>query len=194
MHFFCYIWPMAITNRENIAYQGKVIEVVEETKEVGGKIVSFEFARRSPGVRIIIPTKDGKIILTRESRREIDGEDIRLPGGKVFDTLEEYNAFLKSGGDIAKAAEAAAIKEALEEVGVTVDDLDLFAISKCGTSVEWDLYYFVVKTYAVGQQHLEPEENITVVSTDIEDVQAMCLDGRIHEDRSALMLLRYLKS
>jgi 8-oxo-dGTP pyrophosphatase MutT (NUDIX family) len=43
-------------------------------------------------VRLIITDGD-KILLTKEFRRELNQEDYRLPGGKVFDTLKEYNAY-----------------------------------------------------------------------------------------------------
>lgn len=178
---------------EKIAYQGRIIEVVEQPMKAGEKTLTFEFARRAPGTRLIIPTVDGKLSLTKEYRPEIQDYDYRLPGGKVFDTLKEYNAFRKTGKDIKAEAERAALKEAREEVGVIAEKAELFAISKCGATVEWDLYYFIVSEYTeADEQALEEGEHIVVVPTKIEDARAMCLDGRIQEERSALMLLRYL--
>ena len=176
---------------EKITYQGRIIEVVEQPMKVGEKKITFEFARRSPGVRIIIPTTDGKILLTKEYRPELRGYDHRLPGGKVIDTLAEYNSFLKTDPDIKAKAQEAAMREASEEVGIIASDMELFSISRCGLTVEWDLYYFVVKAYEQGVQHLESGEDITVVAVSISDAKDMCLDGRISEERSALTLLRY---
>ncbi|OGG53353.1 hypothetical protein A2851_00030 [Candidatus Kaiserbacteria bacterium RIFCSPHIGHO2_01_FULL_53_29] len=178
---------------EKVTYQGKIIEVVEQPMRVGEKTINFEFARRAPGTRLIIPTHDGKIILTKEYRPEIKDYDFRLPGGKVFDTLKEYNSFLKTNGDIKAKAHEAAVKEAREEVGIVAGDAELFGISKCGTTVEWDLYYFVVRSYTEETgQDLEAGEDIAVVPTTLANAKEMCLDGRIQEERSALMLLRYL--
>jgi len=177
---------------EKITYQGRIIEVVEQPMKIGDKDTVFEFARRSPGVRLIIPTTDGNILLTKEYRPELKAYDYRLPGGKVIDTLKEYNEFLKSGADIRSKAREAAEREAQEEVGVVVDEAELFAISRCGLTIEWDLYYFVVTAYEKSTQDLEEGEDITVVPTAIPEVKAMCLDGRIAEERSALILLRYL--
>lgn len=159
---------------------------------IGDKTRVFEFARRSPGVRIIIPTNDGKILLTKEYRPELKDYDHRLPGGKVIDTLEEYNSFLETGADIKEKAREAAQREAEEEAGITPKTLELFAISRCGLTVEWDLYYFVVKSYEQSEQRLEDFEKITVVPTAIAEAKEMCMDGRINEERSALILLRYL--
>jgi 8-oxo-dGTP pyrophosphatase MutT (NUDIX family) len=177
---------------EKITYQGKLIEVVEQQVAIGDKKILREFARRAPGTRLIIPTEDGKILLTKEYRFELQGYDIRLPGGKMLDTLKEYNVFLENGGDLVERAREAAIKEAREEVGIVVKDIEFFGISKCGTSVEWDLYYFVVKEYEYGKTALELGEDIASLPTELKEVKNMCLDGRIQEDRSALMLLRYL--
>ncbi|MFZ2556039.1 MAG: NUDIX domain-containing protein [Minisyncoccia bacterium] len=179
---------------EKIAFQGKMIEVVEQPMRIGEKRVTFEFARRAPGTRIIIPLHDGNILLTKEYRPSLKSYDFRVPGGKVFDSLYEYNTFLKSGIDITEATMQGAIKEAKEEAGISIEKMELFAISKAGASVEWDLYYFVVTAYTEGAQAPEEHEDISLAPTPREEVKAMCLDGRIQEDRSALMLLRYLQS
>lgn len=57
--------------------------------KLGDKKTLFEKARRAPGVRLII-VKEDKILLTREYRDEIKSFDYRLPGGKVFDKLSDY--------------------------------------------------------------------------------------------------------
>ncbi len=177
---------------ERIAYQGKMIEVVEQPMRDGQKSVTFERARRSPGTRIIIPRED-RILLSREFRTELGTYDVRLPGGKVFDKLEEFNAFLESGADMQAAAEHAIRKEALEEVGVQVDSLALFGVSKLGATVEWDLYYFVATAFSeVDRVDSGEGEDIERVLFPIEECKTMCLNGQISEERSALMLLRYL--
>jgi len=58
------------------------------------KTWTLEFARRSPGTRLIIEKGD-KIILSREFRHELGSYDYRLPGGKVYDSLDEYNKALQ---------------------------------------------------------------------------------------------------
>src|SRR3989338_7374991 len=105
---------------EKILYQGKIVEVVELYRRIGTACVTMEIARRAPGVRVIIKTKDGKFILNKEKRHELAGEeDLRLPGGKVFDTLNEYHEFLETYPGkqkfLAKAKESA-IRESKEEV------------------------------------------------------------------------------
>ncbi len=71
--------------------------VAEQSTQPDGRV--FERVLRAPGSRIII-VKDGKMLFTREKRGELGGKvDYRLPGGKVFDTNEVFQAYLESGKD-----------------------------------------------------------------------------------------------
>ncbi len=176
---------------EKITHRGAIIEVVQQEVEVGGKVKTFEFARRSPGTRLIIE-KGGQILLTKEFRRELGSYDYRLPGGKVYDTLDEYNDALQNGVDIEGEAEKAAMREAREEVGVQAQGLTLVHKSVLGATVVWDLYYFVVTDFTQTQQELEDGEDITFAFYDREEVRRMCLGGEVSEERSALVLLRHL--
>lgn len=176
---------------ERITHQGSIIEVVQKEVEQNGKAKVFEFARRSPGTRLII-SKDGKMLLTKEFRHELDGYDYRLPGGKVYDTLDEYNSALVSGADIAEAAKRAALKEAKEEVGVEASTAIFLHKSVCGATVVWDLFYFVITEFTQTAQELEDGEDITAEWYTPEQVRSMCMSGEVSEERSALVLLRYL--
>jgi len=178
---------------EKIIYQGKIIEVVEKEISRNGKNQTFESARRSPGVRLII-LKDDKILLSKEFRYELNGYDLRLPGGKVYDLLNEYNEAIRNNVDINKIAEKAAIKEASEETGIVVEDISFFHKSVCGATINWDLFYFIVNNFKDGSQNLEEGEDITFDYFTIKDVKEMCLNGLIQEERSALVLLRYINS
>jgi ADP-ribose pyrophosphatase YjhB (NUDIX family) len=177
---------------EEITYQGNLIEILHKEVDLGKVKRVFELARRSPGARLIIPKGDS-ILITREYRHETNGYDYRIPGGKVYDSLAEYKAALSEGADIGEAAEAAAVKEAREEAGIEVTDLSFFHKSVCGATIVWDLFYFVVNEFReTDEQHLEHGEDITYEFINKEKVQQMCLNGSISEERSALVLLRYL--
>lgn len=122
------IKPKPKIESEQIVYQSKIVEVVQQKVKLGGEKKIFEFARRSPGTRLIIVTPENKLLLSKEYRSELDGYDYRLPGGKVFDTLSEYNEFLVSGKDVIEKAKIAAAKEGLEETGIEIEDMNLFGI------------------------------------------------------------------
>lgn len=134
---------------EEIVFQGKIVEVVRQSMKIGEKSVVFESARRSPGTRLIIVDKVlKKMIITKEYRTELDDYDYRLPGGKVFDSLVEYNQFLESGADVIKPAVERAKIEAREETGIIAENVDHIHTSINGATVTWDLFYFVIDEWS----------------------------------------------
>ncbi|MEO7617978.1 MAG: hypothetical protein ABIS59_04020 [Candidatus Saccharibacteria bacterium] len=178
--------------KEVVAFQGKIVEVVQMPQE-DGRI--FEYARRSPGVRLIVPSHDGlKLLLTKEFRRENGGYDYRLPGGKVFDKLTEYNDFLASGKNIIEPATKRAIAEGAEETGLEIKELKHFVTAVNGTTMVWDLIYFVVNEWAelTSGQALEAGEDIEVGWYELDEVRRMLAKGEIQEYRSAGVLTQWL--
>lgn len=179
---------------ETIKYKGKLFEVISEQVEIEGRVMHFEKVRRSPGVRLIIGDNHGNIMLTREFRRELNKFDYRLPGGKVFDSLDEFNSFKSQGGDLMLKAKEAAIKEAKEETGFTPTALTYYSTSQLGATVEWDLHYFTgtVDRSEGRAQELELGENIEVAWFSEEQVKKMILDATtFSEERSVAALVRF---
>ncbi len=172
---------------EEIKYSGKIIEVVQFKN--GDRV--FEKARRSPGVRALIVSGE-RILLSKEYRTEIGGFDFRLPGGKVFDRLEEYKQHISE--DLISYAKEAVKKEVREEVGLLVNDPKLLKVSKAGATVEWDLYYFLISDFEVNKkgQELEDGEDISFSWYTLKEVEGICTSGRMQEDRSVGVVLSYL--
>lgn len=182
-------------SKEEIRYKGRLFEVVTEPVEIEGKTFEFEKVRRSPGVRLIIGDGQGNILLTREFRRELSKFDYRLPGGKVFDSLDEFNEFRRGKGDIIEKAKQAALKEAKEETGFVPDALEHHSTSQLGATVEWDLHYFVasVDRSQQGVQELETGENIEVAWFREEEIKKLILEpDKFSEERSVATLMRFL--
>jgi ADP-ribose pyrophosphatase len=175
---------------EEIVYQGKIVEVVRRDMDVEGEIIPFEYARRAPGTRLIIED-EGEILLTNEYRHELKGRDYRLPGGKVFDSLDEYNKF-ETGQEIIPKVTEAAKREAREEAGIDPKIVEHYKKSHSGATVIWNLHYFIVKDFERKEQELEKGEDIQTEWVPAEKVKQMCLEGEIQEDRTAATLLQYL--
>jgi len=181
------------TSTQNIMYAGKMFQIVHQEMSDGQDTKTFEMARRAPGTRIIF-VRNQKILLTREFRYELDRYDYRLPGGKVFDRLGDYQAALDKGTDMVVEAKTAACREAIEEVGMAVQDMEIIGISTCGATVQWDLYFFVARNFAdQGTVHHESGEDLTHDWYEFNTVKDMCLDGRVNEERSAIQILKFIK-
>lgn len=184
----CHNTTMSERINEEIVFRGRIGEVVHTTQP-DGRI--FERYRRAPGTRLVIVTPDKRIIMSREHRQEIGGVDLRLPGGKVCDTLGEYHDLLASGTDMVVAATQAATKEGSEEVGVTVNNLYLLTKANAGTTVEWDLYYFITHDYKENAdgQNLGQGEQIERVELSPFEVREAISKGEIQEWRTVGVLL-----
>ncbi len=178
------------------SHSGNIVQVVIEKvtmKKDDQEITRvFEQARRSPGTRLIV-VSDDKVLLTKEFRREVNSYDYRLPGGKVFDTLDEYLKFLKSDQDLLPKVIEAGKKEAKEEIGINAYKIELFHKSIAGATIEWDLYYLVINEFtSLSGQSLELGEDIGLMWVSFPEAKEICLSGEMSEDRSAAVLLRYL--
>lgn len=181
--------------KEKIAYEGKTFEIIEKQIKAKKRLFKFEVARRSPGVRLIIIRKN-KILLTKEFRPELNSFDYRLPGGKVFDTLKEYKQLINKKQNPLDAAKKAAKKECTEETGLIPKNVKLFQLSKAGLTVEWDLFYFIIENFSgnIKNQKLEDDEIIYPEWKTFKQAKEFCLNGKIQEDRSVGVLLKFLSS
>lgn len=184
----------SVDQPERLLASGKIFELVQQ-EQSDGRV--FEVARRAPGVRLIIADEaEKKVLLTREFRRELNAWDYRLPGGKVFDTLEEYQAFRQTGQDMLIPAMQKAKEEGLEEAGIVVDDVKLFKKSTLGATVEWDLYIFEVTAWRSSSEGQKLEAGESIESDhwfSYGEAGQMILSGEMQEERVALGLLQWLK-
>ena len=176
-------------NEWTATYRGKLFEILQNEK-------GWEKASRAPGVRVILDDQvAGKILLTREFRAELNGYDFRLPGGKVFDSLTEYDDFRKTGADILQPATAKVIDEVREETGYDIINPMLINKSTLGATVDWDLYVFAATEFTRrddGQQLEDGEHIETDLWFSYDEVRQMIMVGAMQEERIALVLLRYV--
>lgn len=177
-------------------FSWKIVKIVHQDMKKWEKEITYERAERAPWVRLILIDSKGNICLTKEHRTELNGWawwfDYRLPGGKVFDTLEQYNQHKQDWSDIIDFAIKAAHIEAKEEVGATGSSVQHVHTSGCGATMWRDLYYFEMKDFTLWEQELDWMEHIEVLRYSEEEAKKLCLNGSMHEDRSVAVLLRYL--
>ncbi|MBI5138231.1 MAG: NUDIX domain-containing protein [Candidatus Vogelbacteria bacterium] len=177
-------------NPWEIVYRG-VLFCIEKHK-----IKDYERAIRPPGARMILRNSEGKLLITKEHRNEISGIDYRVPGGKVFNYLEEYLEVRGNNEALIEAAKIAGQKEALEEAGVQkIENLEIIKKSTAGATVEWDLYFIRGNIKEMGAQELkddEAEQGIEIgFYTDTEVLQ-LIKEGKINEGRLIAVLMQEL--
>ncbi|MCH5167002.1 MAG: NUDIX hydrolase [Erysipelotrichales bacterium] len=184
---------------EKSVYSNGLFEFLETEEEFvvdnQTKTIKRTMVRRSPGIRALIVDKENnKVLLSKEFRYELNEWDYRLPGGKVFDNLEDYKEAINNN-DVIKYVEKTVPKEVMEEVGIIVKNQNLIKVSKDGASVIWDLYYYEITDYEISNDGPHLEENELVdgyVWKSFDEVIDLCINSSIHEDRSVGVLLTYI--
>lgn len=159
------------------------------------KNIKRKMVRRPPGIRALIIDKvKNKILLSKEFRYELNDWDYRLPGGKVFDSLEDYKKSIFND-DVLEHVEKTVPKEVLEEVGLIISNPKLIKISHDGAGVIWDLYYYEITDYEINKTGAQLEENEIIegfVWKSFDEVIQLCINQEIHEDRTVAVLLSYI--
>ena len=158
------------------------------------KQVKRNMVRRPPGIRALIVNEKDQILLSKEFRYELKEWDYRLPGGKVFDSLEDYKLAIKHNNIMENVLKTVP-KEVMEEVGLIVSNPELIKVSHDGAGVVWDLYYFLVKDYKISHEGPQLEENEIVNGYSwftFDEIINMCRENLIHEDRTVGVLLTYI--
>lgn len=183
---------------KRIIYNSDLFQLVSTIvySERDNKIKIFEKAHRPPGVRMLF-RKEEKILMTREFRTELNDWDYRLPGGKVFDEFLSYSKYLNNEDELMQKIREAVTLESKQEVGLitNADRMKMFYKSVAGASVIWDLYYFEITEFensSSGQELEEGEEIDAPIWLTFDEVKEMCLNGKVNEDRSVAVLLRYI--
>lgn len=157
-------------------------------------VLNRTMVRRPPGIRALIIDKNEKILMSKEFRYELDDWDFRLPGGKVFESVEDYKKSLNEDM-VMDIVYKTVFKEVLEEVGLIVKNPKLIKVSKDGAGVIWDLYYFEITDYAISKDGARLEKNEFVNGYEwytFEEIIKLCHDNKIHEDRTVGVLLTYI--
>lgn len=158
------------------------------------KHVKRNMVRRPPGIRALIVNKNNEILLSKEFRYELNAWDYRLPGGKVFDSLNDYKISLENDTVMENVFKTVP-KEVLKEVGLIVNNPKLLKISLDGAGVIWDLYYFEIKDYKKSENgpQLEDDEIINGYKWySFNEIINMCQNNKIQEDRTVGVLLTYI--
>ncbi len=175
-------------------YSGKIVGVRRQLMKEPTRTLEYEWAYRSPGTRALI-VKDNKILMIHEYRPAQKGYDYRIPGGKVFETLDEYEEALEKGQEyIEQAAEKRIITECLEEAGIVAKKVKHIHTSTCGATMRWDLFCFRIEEFEEHPkgQHLDHGEIIEPTWKTFDEVEQMCLNKQIKEDRTVALLLRFI--
>ena len=158
-------------------FNGKVVRLMIEPKEVNGKTIDFEKVYLPGSVHIFPITDEGKIRLVRERRHEQDG--------KVKDKV--------TAGIIEKDEDSlvAAKRELKEELGLIAEEWkEVYVAEQKGAVNDSLVYYSAKNLIQVDLEHDEGEDILGFVDYTLEELFQKVVDGDFGSSPTAVVIAR----
>lgn len=154
-------------------YKGKIFEIFEWEQELyDGTSATFEGLKRSDTIQII-PTLNGKILLSREEQPQKPLTTTFL-GGRMEEGEEPL---------------VTAKRELMEETGLETSDWELLKVFDNEGKIGWKIYLFIARNCKkVSEQNLDPGEKIEVKEVDFDEF----LEIVSHEDFWGQTIANYI--
>lgn len=159
-------------------YEGKILNLRRDTVRLeNGNTALREVIEHSGGVAVLALDDDGCIFMVRQFRYPTGGTLLELPAGK-----------LEKGEDPATCG----IRELEEECGCTASVFQPLAtlIPTCAYDTEVIRVYYAAQL-SVSQQHLDPDEFLTVEKIPFERAVEMVLSGEITDAKTQVGILKF---
>ncbi len=169
---------MTVKERRLIFKGSKISVIVEEVLGRRG-IYKAEIVEH-PGAVVILPLKNGKIIMVRQHRPAIREALLELPAGTLEPGENPYSC---------------AVRELEEETGYKAGRLELLGsfYASPGYSSE-KLFAFVAENLVLGEKRPEIDEDITVLEIEEDEVLEMVKRGEIEDSKTlSTLFLFYMK-
>jgi len=165
--------------KRELAYQGKVIQVYQDTVRVpNGNVTVWDYIHHDGAAAVVPVMKDGRILMVRQYRNALDRFTLELPAGKV-DSPDESKALC-------------AARELEEETGYRSGDLELLitvntTVAFCNELIE----IYVARNLIPARQNLDEDEDICMEALTLEELLAMIRRQEIRDSKSIAGILAY---
>ena len=161
--------------------QGAIVDIYEDTVKLpNGNIEKWDFVAHRMGAACVVPvTPDGHILLVRQYRPALDRYTWELPAG-CRDEVDE-------------PTDITAKREMEEETGYTSDDIVQLLSLKSTVAFCNELIdvYLARDIRRIGEQHLDPAEEISMKLWELDDILEEIYAGRIQEGKTVAGILAY---
>ena len=150
--------------------------VLDSKLRIKGKVVTKPYIHQNNCSEILAITKEGKVVLVRSYRSELDRYVYELPAGTLKD------------GENPKSA---AKRELLEETGYAARKMEpMFSSYPLLGYSDCKLYFFLATNLEKKKQNLEDDESITLGLFKPKEVLKLLKNGKI-VDMSVLTAIHY---
>ncbi len=161
--------------------QGAIVDIYEDTVKLpNGNIEKWDFVAHRMGAACVVPvTPDGHILLVRQYRPALDRYTWELPAG-CRDEVDE-------------PTDITAKREMEEETGYTSDDIVQLLSLKSTVAFCNELIdvYLARNIRRIGEQHLDPAEEISMKLWELDDILEEIYSGRIQDGKTVAGILAY---
>ena len=161
--------------------QGAIIDIYEDTVQLpNGDIEKWDFVAHRMGAACIVPvTPEGRILLVRQYRPALDRYTWELPAGCRDEADEPTDITAK--------------REMEEETGYTSDDIIQLLSLKSTVAFCNELIdvYLARDIRRIGEQHLDPAEEISLKEWELSEVLEEIYSGRLQDGKTVAGILAY---
>ncbi len=161
--------------------KGAIIDIYEDTVKLpNGDTEKWDFVAHRMGAACIVPvTEEGKILLVRQYRPALDRYTWELPAG-CRDEVDERT-------------DITAKREMEEETGYTSDKIEKLLSLKSTVAFCNELIdvYLAIDARRIGEQHLDPAEEISLKEWELSDALEEIYAGRFQDSKTVAGILAY---
>lgn len=145
-------------------YTSKYFKINKNVLERNGKTFTKDFIERNPVVIIIPYTANYEIYMESQFRDALNATSLEIVAG----TIEE-------GGDSLETAK----RELHEEAGLTAKTWKKIAEWDLSVNMNAKIHFFTATDLEEGEQHLDFDEEITIIKMPLEKVMEKIASGEI---------------
>ena len=169
--------PVERLNRE-LKYQGAILKIYEDTVRVNGHEAKWDFIHHDGAASVVAVTKEGKLLMVRQYRNALDRYTLEIPAGKL-----DY-----PGEPTIECAR----RELEEETGFRCENLEyLLSINTTIAFCDEFIDVFLAKALLPSEQHLDPEEEITVEEWELKDLLELIYTGKLTDGKTVASIMAY---
>lgn len=169
--------PVERLNRE-LKYQGAILKIYEDTVRVNGHEAKWDFIHHDGAASVVAVTKEGKLLMVRQYRNALDRYTLEIPAGKL-----DY-----PGEPTIECAR----RELEEETGFRCENLEyLLSINTTIAFCDEFIDVFLAKDLLPSEQHLDPEEEITVEEWELKDLLELIYTGKLTDGKTVASIMAY---
>ena len=161
----------------DLKYKGSIMDIYDDTVEVDGNIVHWDYMGKCDATAIVPVLKNGNILMVRQYRLAVDKWTLELPAGKL-DGDEDYIVCAR--------------RELEEEAGCKSDNIDFLcdvytASAFCSEIVR----IFIATNLEKGVQHFDRDEEVVVEEWTPDDLKKAIYDGTLKDGKTVSGLMTY---